>query len=57
MRKSAVLSLYGGALNAAKRLKITHQAVYKWPDELPRSAERAVRKDLADFLKEAGIAR
>ena len=57
MNKTAVLALFGGAQNTAAQLRITHQAVYKWPDEIPRSAERKVRKHLNKFLNESGRAR
>jgi Xaa-Pro aminopeptidase len=56
MKKDAVLSLFGNAKRAAKALGITHQAVYKWPDEVPRKSEREVRRVLRAFLKAAGPA-
>jgi hypothetical protein len=62
MLKRDVLRFFGGAVVTAERLTeagfpITHQAVYKWPEELPRSAERKVRGTLRKFLERAGAAR
>ena len=57
MKKKAVLDLFGGASNTARVLDITHQAVYKWPNELPVRAERRVRKALREWLETQGPAR
>lgn len=57
MQKSDVIELFGSGMNAAKRLGISHQAVYKWPETLPVSAERRVRKYIRLFLKRSGKAR
>lgn len=53
MKKSRVLRLFGGAPNCALLLKISHQAVYKWPEKLPVSAQRKVRKVIREFLEES----
>lgn len=57
MKKSEAVRLFGTAPNMATWCKVTHQAIYKAPEELPRSLERKVRKALADFLAVAGPAR
>jgi len=62
MRKRDVIELFGGEVRVAERLtaagfRISHQAVYKWPPELPRSAERKVRGTLRKFLEKSGPAR
>jgi hypothetical protein len=57
MKKSDAIELFGGAVNMGKQIGVTHQAVYKLPEELPRSTERKVRKALADFLSRSGAAR
>lgn len=62
MKKRDVLEFFGGAVRTAATLTaageaITHQAVYKWPEELPRSAERKVRRAVKVFLEKSGPAR
>ncbi len=62
MKKRDVIEFFGGELRVAERLtaagfKISHQAVYKWPAELPRSAERKVRGTVRAFLAKVGPAR
>lgn len=46
MRKAKAITLlagkYGTPTEAARMLGISRQAVYKWPDPLPRKVERRV---------------
>lgn len=52
--RAMVLDLFGGASSAARACGISHQAVYKWGDELPFSAQTRVREALDNFLRDSG---
>lgn len=51
MRKKDVLDHFGGALATAKALRITHQAVYKWPPRVPLTSARKVERKTKGVLK------
>ena len=42
MTKSEAIKLFGSPLGIAEALEISRQAVYQWPEELPRSIEDRV---------------
>lgn len=56
IKKKELLRFCGSVTAASHMLGVSHQAVSKMPDRIPRTAERKVRAKVAAFIETWGKA-
>jgi hypothetical protein len=53
MKKSEAVSIFGGVRKLADALGITREAIYQWPEQVPRLRQYEIRDIMARREQEA----